>query len=91
MLALFGGRDRWIPVDRSVVVWRAELTDRLSTAIVPEAGHSLTTSCDPYDPEERGPLHDAYERTLETSLRWVLTNGALRAPMSSPARRRPQR
>jgi alpha-beta hydrolase superfamily lysophospholipase len=74
VLAVFGNRDRWIPVDRSVAIWRAELATALSIAVLPEAGHSLTTSFDPDDPEERGPLHSAYEPTLEGWLSGVLSN-----------------
>jgi pimeloyl-ACP methyl ester carboxylesterase len=70
-LALFGGRDPWIPVERSIAVWRAALGARLSTTVLKEAGHALTTSFDPADPEEAGPLDGGYEPALQTWLRAV--------------------
>jgi uncharacterized protein len=74
VLAIFGARDRWVPVERSVAVWRAELgaDARLTAALLPEAGHSLTTAFDYGDADERGPLHPAYEETLEAWLRGAL-------------------
>jgi pimeloyl-ACP methyl ester carboxylesterase len=71
-LALFGGRDRWIPVDRSIAVWGAALGARLSTTVLGEAGHALTTSFEPDDPEEAGPLDSGYEPALEKWLRDVV-------------------
>ena len=73
----FGGRDRWVPVDRSIAVWRAEAAAPVSTAVFPEAGHSLTDSDDPDDPEERGPLNRAYEPALENWLGNVLAEPGL--------------
>jgi pimeloyl-ACP methyl ester carboxylesterase len=75
VLAIFGSRDRWIPVAPSLAIWRSELPAqaRFAAAVFPEAGHSLTTSFEREDVAERGPLHPAYEPTLRAWLRKQLS------------------
>jgi pimeloyl-ACP methyl ester carboxylesterase len=68
-LLFLGGRDRWIPVDRTLQVWRDALGERLTVVRLEQAGHFPTRAEDPSDWTERGPILDEYELTL---VRWLL-------------------
>jgi pimeloyl-ACP methyl ester carboxylesterase len=63
-LLFVGARDRWIPVDRTVEIWRDALGERLTVVSLEQAGHFPTQADDPSDWTERGPILDEYEATL---------------------------
>jgi pimeloyl-ACP methyl ester carboxylesterase len=71
-LAIYGAWDRWVPVERSIEVWReafAHRPDLLRVARVPDVGHMMTTSIDRADLDEKGPISAAYAEVLSGWLR----------------------
>lgn len=70
VLLIFGERDRWVPIEESLAVWRAELGSNADLTVfrVPGGGHSPTLASDPRDLQERGPVSPEYERALVTWL-----------------------
>jgi pimeloyl-ACP methyl ester carboxylesterase len=71
-LAIYGERDRWVPIEDSIEVWRTAYGGDpadLAIARVPDVGHMMTLS-DPDDLDEAGPFSSVYARTMAD---WLLS------------------
>lgn len=72
-LAIYGGWDRWVPIETSIQVWRAAFADRpglLTIERASDAGHTMRVVDDPADLDEAGPVSPVYTDLL---LGWAAT------------------
>ena len=67
VLLVHGETGRWVPIDQSIALWSAALSqDRapLTVTRLPGCGHFPTLAADPADLDESGPVSPRYERVL---------------------------
>ncbi len=70
-LLIYGERDRWVPIEESIRVWRSDFGGdpaSLTLERIPGVGHMLTLS-DPADLGEAGPFSPDLDRILTSWLR----------------------